>query len=418
MVEAAHGLASHGDQVVLVLFGMVVVLLGAKLGGELAVRLRQPAVLGELAAGIVLGNLALVGLPQLDSLKSSASLQLMAEIGVILLLFDVGLETDMHELLAVGWSATIVAHLGVIAPMLLGYGVTAVFLPESPWYVHLFSAATLTATSVGITARVLQDLNQMETREARIILGAAVVDDVLGLIILAVVAGMVTSIGGGGGAVLEWKPVALIVLKAAAFLVGAIWVGRRIHINALKIAQSFRVQGVTLVLAVCYCFALAALAGWLGLAPIVGAFAAGLVIADDDYAAYQARGIRPVAELIKPLTAVFVPMFFVLMGLKVDLHVFGSTSVIGLAAALTVAAVIGKQVCAFGVIDKGVSRVAVGVGMIPRGEVGLIFTGIGAALSVQGKPVFDSSLISAMVVMVLLTTVMTPPLLQAVFRRR
>jgi Kef-type K+ transport system membrane component KefB len=292
------------------------------------------------------------------------------------------------------------------------------FLPAEPWYVHLFAGATLAATSVGITARVLQDLRKTETKEARIVLGAAVVDDVLGLIVLAVVSGMVTSVAQGGAAALNWAPVALIVLKAAAFLAGAIVVGRLVHVNALRIAKYFRVEGVTLALAVCFCFSLAALAGRVGLAPIVGAFAAGLVLEDDDYEIFHKRGVKPIEELIRPITTVFVPIFFVMMGLKVDLRVFASLEVLGLAGAITVAAVIGKQACALGVLDKGVDRLVVGLGMIPRGEVGLIFTGMGASLMVADRPVFNSNLVSAMVVMVMLTTVMTPPLLKWAFTRR
>ncbi len=395
-----------------VLAAVAVVLLVAKLGGEIAERFRQPAVLGELVMGIVLGNLALVGAPWFESLKHIEGLQLLAEVGVVLLLFEVGLESHLDQLLAVGWSAALVAQIGVVAPLALGYGVSMWFMPAAAWYVHLFAGATLTATSVGITARVLKDLRKMDRRESRVILGAAVVDDVLGLVILAVVSGVVTSITQGGSATLDWGAVGWIVAKAAGFLAGAILVGRRIHVNALKLAQSFRVQGVTLALAVSFCFALAALAGMLGLAPIVGAFAAGLVLEDDDYAEFVVRGTEPIHDLVRPLTAVFVPVFFVMMGVQVDLRMFGSVEVLGLAAALTLAAIVGKQACGLGVVDKGVSRIAVGVGMIPRGEVGLIFVGVGSSLAV-----FDKALVSAMIVMVLLTTLMTPPLLKVVFAR-
>jgi Kef-type K+ transport system membrane component KefB len=420
--QAAEGPSTasegHGAAIVTVLFGFIVMLLSAKLGGELMERLGQPAVLGELAAGMVLGNLVLAGVPWFEVLKSNETLALMAEMGVILLLFQVGLESHMTELLAVGASAILVANVGVVLPMMLGYGVSLLFLPQEAWYVHLFAGATLTATSVGITARVLRDLKKMETKEARIILGAAVVDDVLGLIVLAVVAGMVQTVSTGGGTELNWGPAGLIVLKAAAFLAGAVIVGRLVHVNALKMARYFRVEGITLALAICFCFTMAGLAGLVGLAPIVGAFAAGLVLEDDDYEVFHKRGIKPIEELIQPIATVLVPIFFVMMGLKVDLRAFGSLEVLGLAALITVAAVLGKQICALGVIDKGVDRIAVGLGMIPRGEVGLIFVGIGASLMVSGRPVFGSQLVSAMVVMVMLTTVMTPPLLKWAFTRK
>jgi Kef-type K+ transport system membrane component KefB len=409
--------AGTSQQIIAVLSGFIAILLAAKLGGELVERMGQPAVLGELGAGIVLGNLALAGIPWFEGFKHNAHLEILSEMGVILLLFQVGLESHMADLLAVGASAMVVAHIGVILPMGLGYLVSQYFLPQEAWYVHLFAGATLAATSVGITARVLRDLRKTETKEARIVLGAAVVDDVLGLIVLAVVSGMVASIGSGGGAQLELTPVLLIIAKAAAFLAGAVFLGRLIHVNALRIAKYFKVEGITLALAICFCFGLAALAGLVGLAPIVGAFAAGLVLEDDDYEIFHQRGIKPIEELIRPIATIFVPVFFVMMGLKVDLRAFGSLDVLGLAAAITAAAIVGKQVCALGVVDKGVDRITVGIGMIPRGEVGLIFTGMGATLAVAGHPVFDSRMVSAMVVMVMLTTVMTPPLLKWAFTR-
>ena len=182
------------------LFGLVAILLAAKIGGEIFERMDQPAVLGELLFGVLMGNAGLFGFHAFDALKTDAGLAIAAEVGVILLLFEVGLESNVDELLAVGRSAMLVAFLGIVAPIALGYGVSAFFLPESTaWYVHLFVGATLAATSVGITARVLKDLHKMDTKEARIILGAAVVDDVLGLVILAVVSGLVKSIDSGGG---------------------------------------------------------------------------------------------------------------------------------------------------------------------------------------------------------------------------
>jgi len=409
---------AHGPEVIPFLIGMVVVLLAAKLGGELVERFHQPAVLGELAAGIVLGNLTLLGIHWFEPFKHNEGLLLMAELGVVLLLFEVGLESKMHELFAVGKAAMIVAHVGVILPMLFGYGISLLFLPHEAWYVHLFAGATLAATSVGITARVMQDLKKTDTKEARIVLGAAVVDDVLGLIVLAVVAGMVTSLGASGSAQLDWTPVLWIVFKAAAFLIGAVVIGRQVHVNALRIAQYFRVHGVVLALAISYCFALAALAGMLGLAPIVGAFAAGLVLEEGDYDVFKERGDPPISSLVKPIATIFVPIFFVFMGVRVDLRSFASWQVLGLAAALTVVAVLGKQACSLAVWEKGINRFVIGIGMIPRGEVGLIFVGMGSTLLVNGKPVFDAGMVSAMVVMVMLTTVMTPPLLKMAFDRK
>lgn len=406
----------HGQGMVLFLLGFAVVLLAGKLGGEAAERLGQPSVLGELAAGVLLGNLALAGLPWLDFLHHDATLAALAELGVILLLFEVGFESRLQDLLAVGKSALLVAVLGVAAPMGLGYGVSVWLFPESGWWMHLFAGATLAATSVGITARVLKDLNRTESREAKIVLGAAVIDDVLGLIVLAVVSGMVSSLSAGGSAEVALGPVAVIIGKAVGFLAAAVWVGRFVQLRMLKVGEKLRVPGVPLVSAVSFCFLLSGLAGLVGLAPIVGAFAAGLVLEEADYEAFHAKE-PPLDEYIRPMSMIFVPVFFVMMGLKIDVRTFGSAQVIGFAGLLTVVAIAGKLVSMCGVTERGVNRWAVGVGMIPRGEVGLIFVGIAAGLSVRGEPVFPASVVSAMVAMVMLTTMMTPPLLQWAFAR-
>jgi Kef-type K+ transport system membrane component KefB len=414
--EAGQGAAGsdhvEGDFYTGLLY-LVLIIVAAKLGAEVLERLRQPAVLGELLVGIFLGGLALAGISFIGGLKDSTALHTAAEIGVILLLFEVGLESHLGELLEVGLSALIVAVLGVVAPIGLGYGVSAFFLPQEAWYVHLFVGATLAATSVGITARVLQDLKKIKTKEARIILGAAVVDDVLGLIILAIISGIVTSLSAGAEAGLGHGLVLMIVLKAVVFLVGAILVGRFVHINLVRAGTHFMVPGVPLVIAVSFCFTLAALAGKMGLAPIVGAFAAGLVLEPSDYEVYHQRGEQPIGVQMKPLCAIMTPVFFVMMGLQVDLTAFTSARVMAFAAVVTLAAIAGKQVCSLGVLEKGVKKLAVGVGMIPRGDVGLIFTSIGASLAVAGKPVFSSHTVSAMVVMVMVTTLITPPILKA-----
>lgn len=412
--EAGHGSASFYEG----LLAMVLIMVAAKLGAEVFERMRQPAVLGELIVGMVLGGLALAGVSFLEGARESAGLEIVAEVGVILLLFEVGLESHLKELLEVGLSAMLVAVMGVVAPVVLGYGVSIYFLPEEAWYVHLFVGSTLAATSVGITARVLRDLKKIDTKEARIILGAAVVDDVLGLIILAVISGLVTSISAGGGGEVEAGMVLGIVFKAVAFLIGAIFIGRFLHINAVRAGTRFRVSGVPVVIAISFCFALSALAGAMGLAPIVGAFAAGLVLEPSDYETYRERGEQPIENLVRPLSAIFTPVFFVMMGMQVDLRAFASTNVLAFAAVVTLAAIIGKQVCSLGVLEKGVNRIVVGIGMIPRGEVGLIFTGIGASLAVAGRPVFSSDVVSAMVVMVIVTTLVTPPILKALLVRK
>ncbi len=397
------------------LLGLVVVILAAKVGGEIFERLGQPAVLGELVIGILLGNLVIFGITWVEPLKTSEALAVAAEVGVIVLLFEVGLESHLRELMAVGLSAMLVAVLGVIAPVLLGYGVSSFLDPTHEWYVHLFVGSTLAATSVGITARVLKDLHKMDAKESRIILGAAVVDDVLGLIILAVVTGVIASVASTGSAAVNYGEVATIVAKAVVFLAAAVIAGRFLHVRLLEFGKRFKTTGVPLALALGHCFFWAGLAGVIGLAPIVGAFAAGLVLEGSDYREFIQRGEDTIERLIHPISTVLVPIFFVMMGLKVDLSVFADPIVLLEAAGITAVAIIGKQVCSLGVLEKGLNRLVVGIGMIPRGEVGLIFTGIGASLMVHGEPVLSAQLVSALVVMVMFTTVVTPPLLKAFF---
>ena len=399
------------------LFYIVTILLAAKVGGELFETWNQPAVLGELVLGMVLGNLYLVGVTGLAAFKSDSGLALFAEIGVILLLFEVGLESNIGELLAVGASAMLVAVLGIVAPVLLGYAVSMYFLPESDWYVHLFVGATLAATSVGITARVLKDLGKMGTKEARIILGAAVVDDVLGLIILSVASGLITSIGVGTAGDISILPVLVIIGKSIIFLAVAIVAGRFVGGKILQIGATAKVGGMPIVLSICHCFSLAGLAQMFGLAPIVGAFAAGLVLDEKHYQGYTRMRSESFEHIVSPISSILVPVFFVVMGLRVDLRSFADWRVLQFAGALSLAAIVGKQVCSLGVLEKGLNRLAVGVGMMPRGEVGLIFAGIGAGLMVSGQPVFSSETFSAMVVMVMVTTLATPPLLKVLFNR-
>lgn len=415
--EAGHGEEGGHGGYATYLFEIVAILIAAKVGGELFERFNQPAVLGELVFGVALGNLSLLGLNFMAAFKTDPMLGLAAEIGVILLLFEVGLESNIDELLAVGTSAMLVAVLGVVAPVVLGYGVSVWFLPESQWYVHLFVGATLAATSVGITARVLKDMRKMDTKEAKIILGAAVVDDVLGLIILAVVSGLVRSIDSGAAAGIDVMAILKIIGTAVAFLAVAVIAGRALAGRVLHFGSRAKVGGVPVVLTVAYCFLMAGLAEALGLAAIVGAFAAGLVLDDAHYQGYQEMRARKIEEVLAPLSAIYVPVFFVLMGLRVDLSAFGSISVLQFALGLSVAAIVGKQVCSIGVMEKGLNRLAIGVGMIPRGEVGLIFAGIGASLTVAGVPVFTPETFSAMVVMVMVTTLATPPLLKSLFSK-
>lgn len=411
----AHESSGHSDPVTPVLLGISVVLLAAKLGGDAAVRLRQPAVLGELLVGVILGNLALAGWGGLEFLRfdgdahgsstAALTLDMLARIGVILLLFEVGLESNLTDMRRVGASSLMVAAIGVAAPMLLGWWISRWLLPDRSWHVHLFTGAALTATSVGITARVLKDLGQTSRNESQIILGAAVIDDVLGLIVLAVVQAVVVDGSASPGAVL------LILGKAVGFLIGAVVLGEWLSPRLFRLAARLRAHGMLVTTGLVFCFALSWLAGQMGLAPIVGAFAAGLILDERHYEALRQNDERSLEDLVLPIAALLVPIFFVMMGFQVDLRSFADPSVLLLAGGLTLAAVIGKQACALGVLQRGLDRLSVGIGMIPRGEVGLIFAAIGQGLLVSGRPVVDEALYTALIVMVMVTTFVTPPLL-------
>jgi Kef-type K+ transport system membrane component KefB len=402
----------HSNEVADVLLGLIVILVSAKLGGDLLERINQPAVLGELIIGMIIGNLALVGVDAFEPFKHSLTLEVLAEIGVIILLFEVGLESSLAEMMKVGVASFMVATFGVITPFFLGWGVAALFLPEASIYVHIFIGATLTATSVGITARVLQDIGKIRTREAKIILGAAVIDDIMGLVILAVVVGIINAASRGSDGISSME-VFLIVFKAVGFVIGSIVIGNRIMPRVFKIGSKFKVKGVLLSTALLVCFLLAYIASQIGLAPIVGAFAAGLILDRVQYKSFTDKGEHNIEELIKPIGIFLVPIFFVRMGMMVELETFTRTSILAFAGVMTLAAIAGKQACALAIFDKTINRIAVGLGMIPRGEVGLIFAGIGAKLMIGNTPVVDSGTFSAVVIMVIVTTLVTPPVLKA-----
>jgi len=387
------------------LIALIALLIAAKLGGSLAEWLGQPAVLGELLAGILVGALPLVGVHGLAGVADDQVVAMLAELGVILLLFEVGLSTRLADLLKVGVSAFLVATVGVVVPMILGYLAGLWLLPGSHPYVPLFLGATLCATSVGITARVLKDLGRIQTAEGQIILGAAVIDDVMGLLVLAVIVGLVS-----GKAASTGITVALVSAKAVGFIVGALLLGRWLAPFAFRRVARLRGKGVVFTFALVACFALSWIANFVGLAPIVGAFAAGLVLEGVPFDLILPEGDR-IENLLVPLSTVLVPVFFVRMGLQVKLPELAGGSLL-LALALTAAAILGKQACALAVVTRGADRLTVGLGMIPRGEVGLIFAAMGLNLKVGGQPILGASEYAALVTMVLLTTVLTPPLLR------
>lgn len=391
------------------LLALIALLAAAKLGGALAERLGQPAVLGELLAGVLLGALPLVGIGGLGWVAHDCVVESLAELGVILLLFEVGLATRLADLMRVGLSAFLVALIGVIVPMILGYGVGLWLLPGRHHYVPLFLGATLCATSVGITARVLKDMGKVQTAEGQIILGAAVIDDVMGLVVLAVMVGLVGA-GAGGQAGSTLATLAVVSAKAVGFLAGALLLGRALAPRLFRMGARLRVHGAVFTLALLVCFGLSWLAHLVGLAPIVGAFAAGLVLEGVPFDRLLPAGDR-LENLLLPLSTVLVPIFFVRMGLQVNLPGLAGGLLV-LALALTVVAIVGKQACALAVVTRGADRLTVGLGMIPRGEVGLIFAGIGLNLMVNGAPVLGPSEFAAVVAMVMLTTVLTPPFLR------
>ena len=400
----------HGDPIAPIVLALALILVAAKIGGDLAARIGQPSVLGELAFGVLIGNLNLVGFDGLEPIKHDGTISMLASLGVLILLFEVGLESTISQMMKVGLSAFMVATLGVVAPFLLGWGVSAWLMPEHSIYLHIFIGATLCATSVGITARVFKDLNRSQSNEARVILGAAVIDDVMGLVILSAVTGLIVAADRGSAFTLGtifWP-----LGKALVFLAGALILGAALTPRLFSFASRLRTNGVLLAMGLSFCFVLSWLANAIELAPIVGAFAAGLILEKVHYRDFVDRGEHELEELIHPISSFLVPIFFVLMGMRTDLKSFAQPGVLGIAAALTVAAIIGKQACSLGVIGKGVDRLTVGLGMIPRGEVGLIFANIGLSLKVGGEHIVDAASFSAIVVMVIVTTMVTPPALK------
>lgn len=407
--------AGSADPLAPVLLALVVLLSTAKLCGHLAMRLGQPAVLGELLAGVVLGNLTLFGVHSVEAMGRDPAIDILARLGVVILLFEVGLESTVREMLDVGWPSFFVALVGVVVPFTVGCAAGWWFLPGRGAHLYMFLGATLTATSIGITARVLQDLEFSQTPEARIVLGAAVIDDVLGLIILSVVTGI---IGGADGGAMSMIGAGAIAGKAIGFLVGALVIGVLLSPRLFTLAARIEGEGILLVTALTFAFALAYGASRVGLAPIIGAYAAGLILEPVHFQKFAGRGDHGIEDLVKPVGNLLAPLFFVTMGMQVELTAFTRSDVLVLASVLTGAAIVGKLACALAV-PAGIGRLPVGIGMLPRGEVGLIFAAVGRGLEVDGRPMVDESVFSAIVLMVVLTTLVTPPALKwAVARSR
>jgi Kef-type K+ transport system membrane component KefB len=413
-----------------VLLSLVVIYFASKVGGELSNRLGFPPVLGELVGGVVVGVsvLHLLVFPEtgadssnsliVNFLQTTAGLtpeaapsvfaaqseviSVLAELGVIILLFEIGLESNLKDLMAVGVQATIVAVVGVVAPFAAGtVGLMTLFgIDAVP---AIFAGAALTATSIGITSKVLSELGRLNSKEGQIILGAAVMDDVLGIIVLAVVASLAKD------GVVDVTKVIFLIASATGFLLGAIVLGNVFNKSFVAIVKQLKTRGELVIPALIFAFAMSYFAAVIQLEAILGAFAAGLVLEETEQRKELQKQVIPIADI-------FVPIFFVVVGAKTDLSVLNpaipsNREGLIMAIFLIFVAIIGKVITGLTVFGQPeINRLAIGVGMIPRGEVGLVFAGVGAASGVLSKP-----LGAAIIMMVILTTFLAPPLLRFVF---
>lgn len=363
----------------------------AKVAGEVMTRIGQPPVIGEILVGVAIGEHALGLVHETDVLRA------VAEIGVVFLLFEVGLENRFSDLRKVGGTATGVAISGVVVPFAAGFGLLA--LLGHATNESLFSGAAMVATSVGVTARVLSDLGLLRKRESQVILGAAVIDDVLGLLILAVVSGAAEGNLSAGRIV-------VLLVEAAFFLVFIATVGTRLMRRHGPLLERLRIADGPYVFAVIICLGLSAFAGRIGLAAIIGAFLAGMVLA-------EGREQFEIEKRIEPVTNFLTPFFFVLTGMAVNPDTLASGPVAALALTVTVVAVVAKLgPCALAARRMGArSALIVGTGMVPRGEVGIIVASIGLATKT-----IEADVYGVVVAMSILTTLIVPPALRVLFK--
>jgi Kef-type K+ transport system membrane component KefB len=373
------------------LISLASILFFAKVLGEIALKFGQNAIIGELLAGVFIGP-SVLGI-----VSETPVLSNIAELGAIILLFEVGLSTDIKGFFkSSGW-ALIVALVGVIVPYFLAYFVFLRFgLTDMQ---AIFAGAVLTATSVGITIRVFMDLKCVKTEEAKIVLGAAVIDDIIGLTILAVVLKLVT------GGIVSFGTVAYVSGIAVLFLVLSIVAGVLIAPTIFKFISKMKQSYMLSIMGIVFCFFVSAFSTKIELAPIVGAFVAGLVIS-------TIKQCEEIKKDIKPISAVFVPIFFVLIGAKVDISTFNpfiaaNREILILTGILFVVAFVGKAVAGFAVLKKGINTLLIGISMVPRGEVGFIFAEIGLK-----NNVFETRDYSALVAVIMLTTFITPIILK------
>jgi Kef-type K+ transport system membrane component KefB len=437
MLLPLPALAAGSDVIGENLLWLAIILMSARLFSPLAERVGFPPVLGELLLGVVLGNLGLLGIQYFGTISRDPIIMFMAELGVIILLLQIGLETRLGDLVRVGARASMVGSVGIVIPFVLGAFIAGpLLLPGLEANAYLFLGATLAATSVGITGRVFRDLGRLKMPEAQIVLGAAVIDDVLGLVILAVVTSLVEA---GSVSVSE---VIMIIAEAVLFLGGSIAIGRAMAPHLLRwlsLLDSSHSMLFSMVLVVG--LFMAWLAHAIGLAPIIGAFAAGLLFEpvflkefETPKMVQEIEEVLPAAvdtenqqkiravlarhtshqheHMLEPIGYFFVPVFFVLTGMQVDLSVLAEPMVVAVALGVTAAAVAGKLVAGFAA-GKAMNPWLVGWGMVPRGEVGLIFAMVGKKLGVMSEEMF-----SVIVIMVILTTLLTPPILTMLLRRQ
>ncbi|HET8944444.1 MAG TPA: cation:proton antiporter [Dehalococcoidia bacterium] len=400
------------EEITEILFDLFIIFALAKVAGEVFTRIHQPAIVAEVLVGVAIGPhaLALVGKPDADlislfhndeeSAREALNIvfDVIAELGVILLLFFVGLETRLGELMAVRGRAVAVGVLGIIFPFAMGF--TLIYATGRDDVEAAFVATAMVATSVGITARVMSDIGVIRTQEARIILGAAVVDDILGLLLLAVVSSW-------GADDIDVAELGLTALGAVAFVIFAALVGTRVTRRYSVHLERLHVQNAPFIVSMMLMLGLSALAGIIGLAAIIGAFLAGMILAEADEQLELERQSRPVYEFL-------VPFFFVIIGTKVDLDAFTDLDILALALGITALAIAGKLIGGgLGARLPAPSAAIVGVGMVPRGEVGLVAAGIGSGIGAVSSDMFG-----VVVFMSIATTVLAPPVLVALYERQ
>lgn len=373
-----------------ILIALFIVLLAAKLMAELFERLRQPAVIGEVLAGVILGP----GL--LNWVQPTDVLEALAEIGIIFLLFTVGLETRPSDIFKVGGTALLTAILGVILPFIAGWGLLSLW--GYSWVEAVFLGAAMVATSVGITARVLSAMGLITAEASRVILAAAVIDDVIGLLVLAIVSNLAAG-------QINYPRLALTVGLAVGFTILIITFGTRVVKRVKQPVTDLRIGHSLLVFALILCFGLAAVASFIGIAGIIGAFLAGVALSE------ATDGTR-LHQQSEALMEFLTPFFLVTIGMKLDLSIFLSLNVVWLSLAVVGLAILSKFVgCGLGALRMGRRRATqVGLGMVPRGEVGIVVAQIG--LSITG----NQMLYGLVVAMAVITTLAAPPLIRLAFK--